>query len=333
MRQGTNNDKKVFIIESVYQDIIRECLQWKDVETGTILIGTQILEGYLVIKAFSPGPQAKRLPGSFSPQIEYVQKELDMYRIKHPGEDFLGIHHQHPGQLTRPSHGDLQQAKTILSDPAYKINGKLLSLISIRHNGRVQIHAYHISGDDPEFRPLGMKVLSDNDPMIAIFRSQSLFLRQSPATLKKLAGPFWEDPEFQWHLTIYGKKRLEEDIQGINREMGIQPKVIKTESGALIIKLKRLVMLFPREYPLNPPKFFIQGKEGRLKEIEGKKFLKWNSTSTLGDIIQPYRSYIHSKQLTRWLVRPIRIGNQWVAMSLIALGNRLNNISLLKKEE
>lgn len=296
-------DETVFLLRSAHDAILRECLAWDNVETGTELIGVQMPGGFLVTKALPPGPNARRTPASFSPDVAFVQKELEAYRKDHPGEDFLGIHHQHPPSLNHPSHGDLEQAKTILQDPDYRINGRFLSLISIRAKKKVVLFPYRITSADPVFRRVGLEILSDNNP-----RAQTLLRQagsQSSRVQRDQAASFWDDSDFHWYRTRIGKVRLEQEITAIRRQTGILPRVRKTGDGTMLFHLKRLVIAFPREYPLNPPTIFRIRKHGSLSPVASTfRRTEWNSNQTVADLVggKKYRRFWAEPRIPRLFV-------------------------------
>lgn len=332
MREHDNN-KKAYIAYSAYEAILQECSKWERTETGTVLVGVQIPDGYIVTKALPPGPGAKRTPGSFSPDIEYVQKELEAYRFRHPGEDFLGIHHQHPGWLNHPSSGDVWQAREILNDPDYKINGRLLSIISVRHNGGIRMYPYQITTEATEFVPLYFKILNDDNSEMTTLLSQSASLKSGEVFDKK-ATSFWNDQPFQWYHTPTGKRRLEEDILSIQNESGVLPKVIKVRDGVVIIEARRLLMVYPPEYPLNSPRFFIQKRDLQLREIYGpSSFHPWNSTRSLNDLISshPLRRYLNYGLMSRVFVTPFMAAIGKLKRSTIS--QEVKNIKQSEKEE
>lgn len=301
MNQDMDKGEKVFILQSANREIINECIGWDGVETGTVLVGCQVPNGYLITKALPPGPGAKRSGASFSPDVNHVQKDLHSYRIQYPGEDFLGIQHQHPGWLAMPSSGDWHQVMEILKDRDYKINGRFLSVISIRQNSKIRIFPYQITDQEQTFRLLPLHILPDADPQVAALRRQSLFL-----TPKKVAQAspvsFWDDHRFQWHRTPAGRARLEKEIQGIQGV--IKPQIIQTADGTLIMQAKRLIVIFPAEYPLNPPRFFKQGKKELIEIKESPLLYFWNSSLLLTDVItmRPYKKYLKDNYIVRLIM-------------------------------
>lgn len=273
------NGFKLRISSEAYNVIIDESKKWNGVETGTVLIGTQDNDGFTVTHALRPGPKARRSWGSFSPDHEHINKELQRLRAEYT-VDFLGIHHLHPGDMSYPSGGDLRQAKEILNDPDYKINGRLLSIISIKKGDDVIIFPYVITRDEMIFKKLDYAIVSEKLTEVLRRRADSLSLSTW------LSG------------SIDKERRMAREIQDITRLIGVPPSTRILKGAFMAIEVKDILFLLPTEYPLTPPRVFSKKRE-KLKEIVIDEQLRWNSTFDIVELMQKkkIKLYLGRKRL------------------------------------
>lgn len=257
---------KLRIASSAYQTIMEESMKWDGMETGTVLVGTQESDGFTVTDAIGPGPKAKRSWGSFSPDVDYVNMELQRIRSLKT-VDFLGVHHLHPGDMHYPSGGDKTQAIEMLTDPDYKINGKLLCFISIKNGKSVVLHPYLMTKENPVFKPIKYEIIND------------LNLSKANRTGNTLSV---------WACDKASTKRLADELKSIEEMLNSKPIVKIIKNGLTAIEIEKIVFVLPNEYPLNPPRIFIR-KRKRLKEVILGEQMRWSSTFDILELLSHRR--------------------------------------------
>lgn len=150
-----------------YATIENACLAAGELETGGLLVGRRTwFEGkpfIAVVHATGPGQQALHHAISFSPDTQYIQRELD--RICEDYRQRLGVRvnyvgewHKHPPGYATLSSSDLMQAQAILQDPDYNLEWTELVLpIAQLEKNQVSLQPFYLS--QLQTRPLALNLL------------------------------------------------------------------------------------------------------------------------------------------------------------------------------
>lgn len=123
---------KILVFSSVLRFIEEQVNAVPDLlETGGLLLGTELDDGRLITHATPPGPKAIHQQGMFQKDLDFSQAILNHLAQK-TGVDYVGEWHKHPPFLKRPSDGDRQGAMEILQDSDYQTKGMLVFPIWIK---------------------------------------------------------------------------------------------------------------------------------------------------------------------------------------------------------
>lgn len=106
---------------------------------GEIEAGGSVIK---VLKATSSGPRAAHYLGAVSPDVTFLNREIE--RAERDGLQFIGEWHNHPDNFASPSPSDVQTILTIMSDNELK---QYLALIVTDHNREVHINAHLFTED------------------------------------------------------------------------------------------------------------------------------------------------------------------------------------------
>ncbi|HEX2913511.1 MAG TPA: Mov34/MPN/PAD-1 family protein [Chloroflexia bacterium] len=145
----------VLAAPEVIELMVSETLHYNrhNLETGGILIGKWLdPETVFLVKATGSGPAAEHARYSFAIDTDHANSQLQETITRHPGADYIGEWHRHPGKLTRPSQGDLKTAQNLLADPTYP--DRLVNPILTVQNGQVKINFYYLDRTLDDFVPL-----------------------------------------------------------------------------------------------------------------------------------------------------------------------------------
>jgi hypothetical protein len=152
--------------ESAYDVIDAETIKSRDVETGGLLVGRQVLYQdrpvLVILFASGPGQEAQRSPLSFVPDHQSNLRDLREWRRRYARYeiDFVGVWHKHPPGLSVPTAGDVRQALGILNDPDYVLphGGILIPITQLVQDG-CGLHIFYITQDQPQPNPLPYDVV------------------------------------------------------------------------------------------------------------------------------------------------------------------------------
>ena len=118
---GDNNPKSVNIDGKVLEEMIRQVVDKKGIETGGVLAGYVDEHKNVTIRfASGPGPKAVETASRFEKDVEFCQKFLDDLYKEHGSEAvYLGEWHSHPNENNRPSNTDLRSLNEIANQKEY----------------------------------------------------------------------------------------------------------------------------------------------------------------------------------------------------------------------
>ena len=275
-----------------------------EVETGGILIGPPPIDGVLVItSATGPGPDGKRASyASWETDPEYLNCKLREAREGTPVVNLRGFWHRHPGMMRRPSAQDLIEARRILEDVEhYKLGGELVMPIVTATQEGITIQAYYITDREPHFKEIPVELSPDSDE----------FMESSPSTAKDIEAQdrteFWQDVNWQFYMSSYGVKRLEEELSEL-ASGGHRAEAMLLGDGGCCIELedsnRHVLFLLPKEYPINPPRVYIK-RNGDIMELEmgdSSPLYRWSSAyrlAELADGVMAERCDEHERGKTR----------------------------------
>lgn len=307
--------KKCIMTESAVKTIHEESMQAfkHDKETGGILMGPKLTDRVAFITAATgPGFDSRRATyASWETDPEYLNGELRRLRGENPGINLRGFWHRHPGQMSHPSSQDLYEARNILADKRrYKLDGKLLMPIVTAAEDGVTIHCHYIDDDDQRFMEIPIEVVSDNCEVVMSAVSDG----ETTEIEEETGFSFWQDEGWQFYKILLGARRLETEMNGL-REMGYGVSAKLLDSGECCVELREgemkrvIVLLLPREYPLNPPRVFIDDSED-MRELtlgNASPLCRWSSGFQLVELA----SFIRTRVLNYK-----REGNKGVLMAM-----------------
>ena len=177
-------------------------------ETGGALVGTLITP--LVLAAGGPGSAALKSASSFSTDPEHDRHFLESIRTESQRQvHILGWWHKHPQGMTKPSSGDLYQARKLqkaLVDSGKSSIWMLAFILQSAKNPQAAVFPYMLSDLGTEFQSLAIEVVNDDDSIVQrAVGEEKLLLR-----VEKNTHP-WVDPLFRFQTTLVGRRRLEEE--------------------------------------------------------------------------------------------------------------------------
>lgn len=240
--------------KSAYETIREESLRC-ETENGGLVIGPTKIP--ISIRSTRAGYLAKLSHVSYSNDANYDNMVLQEAIKEYKGRvKLLGYWHKHPGKMSYPSSGDLATAQGIVK--RIEENGDkrpVFFIITNVVNDQVELYCYLLNGYD-NFMPIKIKIISDDSKEI------EKALDAEPVTILPKTMDFWNDPDFQFYLTANGYQRLQDEIDEL-KSNGYLVKVHAKGQLYLVIiwDNTKLLCLPPAEYPLNPPRFFMNNKE------------------------------------------------------------------------
>jgi len=252
-------------------------------ETGGLLIGPRSQP--VIVAATKPGPKAEHLPFRFTDDPNHQQAEFDSAASEFRDKvRWRGTYHLHPGVLSRPSHGDLNQAREFLEH----LGGRVLVVIAVL-NGRafepdcpVALRGFELQTGDRSFREVELMRVPDDSPAVAEA------LAQEPETIPVNSSDMWADPGFLSYLTPSGRARINAEVAEL-REAGFRVTTLRRKGDhRLLIHLDsfwgRLLCTPPREYPLNPPSLYLGRRTRPIPPLT--RALAWNSDRRMCDLVK-----------------------------------------------
>lgn len=277
----------IYFTQSAMDSMVR-VVDGSPVETGGILVGFSQPQ-IVIVGAGGPGENSIREVARFSNDPKEDYRILMEFR-KSYGESVrsIGGFHKHPGCMIHTSSIDHTQALKILAQ--FNDDSPLLVGIFIQPSGAPEFFLYVISRANPNFERVAFEVVADDDAVVTEAQ------RLTPSMLQVKQQDFWNQEDFQSVQSVVGRERLKHDLEQL-KESGWQAHVGRSRnlsiselsgklpgSGECFVVAKRDHFEFkaelPREYPLNPPKFFM---------IDGTQFVdlhslsQWSSSSSLLD--------------------------------------------------
>jgi hypothetical protein len=143
----------IFAAERAQAVIEEETYQSVNSETGGLLVGRLIDYNaqpvLVVVAATGPGPGADKRPLYYGSDPYYLQCTLVALRDEFSSlnVDYVGEWHKHPPDVPYLSQGDIEQARRILRDPDYRLQGGglLLPLTRLRETGDFEQHCFYLA--------------------------------------------------------------------------------------------------------------------------------------------------------------------------------------------
>lgn len=156
--------EKLVLSQRAFTSISRDCLKHPATETGGILVG-QVREANLLVPfTVTAGPEARRGPAEFSPDVNFQQPVLD-FLFEEFDLDYVGDWHRHPGLMDRPSQHDRQTARRIVEADQWRKSEAVFPIAVVDRN-QVLLRAYLMSRGNPDFCELPFIVVPDRDPLM-----------------------------------------------------------------------------------------------------------------------------------------------------------------------
>jgi integrative and conjugative element protein (TIGR02256 family) len=154
----------LIISRQAFKKIRGECLRYRFLETGGIMVGRREGDDLVVPFVIGPGPRAARTWSRFEPDVDYQQKRLERY-FELFGINYVGSFHRHPGKFSEPSLIDHRTAVGILTDAGWVVAEAAFPIILVE-NRAVVIYPYYICRRKLRFEPMTMYVVPDDHDVI-----------------------------------------------------------------------------------------------------------------------------------------------------------------------
>jgi integrative and conjugative element protein (TIGR02256 family) len=137
-------------------------------ETGGILLGHD-RDGFTVIRAGGPGPQAVREPRFFLRDLDHAQHLADD-AWKETSSQWIGDWHTHPDGAVHPSPADLRAIAEVLRDAALGLESFLAVIVVPLAGAGWSLHAWEVGlqADWPAVRILRADLTTDSADGVAI---------------------------------------------------------------------------------------------------------------------------------------------------------------------
>lgn len=262
-------------------------------ETGGILIGTEMDGKKVVFFATGPGEKAIQKTFMFSSDVKRTQRIIDKYYNEY-GCNYLGVWHKHPPEFERLSAGDLRQANEILKDESYHVTELILPIVNIV-NGELRLRVFRFNGGEPT--QTEWTVVEHDSDLINQIKT-----RASANKKKKI-----KLDEVQWYQTSAGKDRLVRektalDKHGLKHETFTYPsdegdllgfRIFLNPLNEKLPPNTNVIFITPKGYPRKPPMVALELKD----ELEEIKVAKWEDNYVMGSVIDEFISFVFDKVL------------------------------------
>jgi len=273
------NAQPSLICRTPYETMLRE-VEPSPVETGGQMVG--IPDPPVVLAAGAGGRNAIREATCFKGDTEADRACLDAARRRFgPKVVITGYYHKHPGNMSSFSGQDLRQARELVGQFG---DGKPL-LVAIyarpRDDSKLKLFLYAIQSAQGNLEPVRYEIVEDHDKRVLAA------LTQAPVVPSIRSVEFWTAEDFCFYENAVGRKRIVTDISDLRRgNWQVTPVRAPGERSLRLIAKSNGWMLelrLPVEYPLNPPRVFLQGKWelGNLDVIR-----RWSSDCRLLDVVR-----------------------------------------------
>lgn len=294
-------DAVITIARNVLHFIEQEVRQIPDeLETGGLLLGRIGPEFKRVVLAASPpGPSAIHHPAMFERDLGFCQYILDeVYKLHQLV--YVGEWHKHPRGCPQPSWRDAAGCRSILQDPAYKIDGFLLfPIFTVASEGAVEPH-YYCMDHSRSFRSFvpALEDLKDFNDCVRRLESEygttsprgsasesSQALQTQPAQSEQEGA---ERDIRHWYETPAGKGRLADIVEGLkSKGLALEPRVLSDGRLALAIKgpkAQEMIVVCAEAHPSAPP------------VIQVSSPANWNQAQTLMEYISTLHDFFAREQ-------------------------------------
>ncbi len=289
MIQGQNHPKILISSEAI--SVIEEESRKATMETGGVLFGVTSQEGTIVVThATKPGPNAFHDPAVFENDLQYQQILLNKMNAKF-NVDYVGEWHKHLGQMTCPSQGDLNTARSILKDPEWN-KEKLVVVIATTVKNQALISSFFISKDNFSFCPIELEViqLKGIHPEGELPRRAEEIPRNGEKKERKKKEGEFEGAE-QWFETKEGRNRLVVEKESLEN-IGLSCKTILRRDKRLCfiimakntVQFDKIIMTLPQDYPGSAPDVIIQVGE-KLIRFRASKQISWIPKFKISDLV------------------------------------------------
>lgn len=141
----------------------------------------------------------------------------------------------------------------------------------------VGVRAFAIENPEGNFREIGLKVVGDK-----AFQVKKTCHNAIP---KDCGIGFWNDLEFSFLETTFGKKRIREELKEL-KISGYKPclkRAIRRGFVQLEINSREVLCIPPREFPLNPPRFYWKDTGQEIKPLG--ILSRWSSDLSLLQVV------------------------------------------------
>jgi hypothetical protein len=250
--------QQLYITRQALKAIEAEAQRYADTqgvghETGGILIGRRLVDQpdtVLIIIATGPGEHAVRTPVEFSPDVQYVNRQLSAARAIYSDSDYIGTWHKHPSTYRTFSPGDVYTAHAIFSDPSYVVDEIINPIVWI-DDGKMTAHYYYMSREmarrDQDFAQLDnqiVELIPDDHPLVQRERA-----RRSGGSGH--LPPLWVDDE-------RGRLQSRGYSVQVRHERG-QQAYLFVVTNPLLAGVTITFVASEQDYPGERPQIFIEG--------------------------------------------------------------------------
>jgi proteasome lid subunit RPN8/RPN11 len=306
--------EEIYITEPVKELISMESLSFafQGVESGGSLIGAKADGRLFITYAVKSGPKARQSAGGLVTDAEYQNDMMERILNAHSSEalQYCGDYHCHPGYGSQLSSIDLNTCYKILADPSYeRLGGEFIALLTtVDKFNRVGFHPYVARKVGRELDAVRIDkvrlhtIPADDEMLVALIgeSAKPIEERNIPEAKpihktgykEEIQAPEWlirEEQEIQQRYGLKGVIRYY-DAEGTPcLEYHVASPFTST-----------IIMVFPPEYPQNPPSIMYKF-DGRLTDFIPKRLVGWNSFWRLANIFDELVSefQLHSQTSCR----------------------------------
>ena len=253
-------------------------------ETGGPLLGT--LEDAIVLEAGNSGSMASLKPYSFTSDPNCDRAQLSQARDRWGRNlHLLGYWHKHPIGMIQSSGGDLSQARRLLEDLHASGETAPWLLVFIVQDSQAAagwVHPFRLDWGDERFISLKLNIVASDDKEV-----QAALSAASAKLMVDQKDPEWLTPDYRFHRTPSGKRRLEAEKAGLEK-LGFTVQVRHNRADdrlSFIVQRPdaQYLCLLPKEYPLTMARIFSLPLGEEIYPL--LKLPVWNSDLTLADYL------------------------------------------------
>lgn len=142
-------------------------------ETGVSLFGAATREHRVALAVAGPGPEARRTPVSYQPDVEYANAVFDALTSALPGIRWIAEFHVHPRGMTLLSRRDRETVRSLLAHAELNLDDFVAGILQ-RKNGEVRIYPYYFSREDQVGQTASLEVVPSDADVVRTAREAAM---------------------------------------------------------------------------------------------------------------------------------------------------------------